>query len=275
MIKKIFNFLGRYRFRIIKVSNSNPITKNYLGKNEKYINLLKQSLKKNYENINNLEKKYGYSIDQNWLNDLALKTQISIKKSEPNFQHGRILYLNLRNYIKNLDKNNNQVTVFETGTSLGFSAVCMAKAMKDADHKNFKIYTTDIIPSNKKIYWNKFGDELGKRTRLEVLNEWQEYIENITFLSGDTVDILNNLHIKRINFAFLDAVHNKKYVQAEFEFVSDRQNIGDIIIFDDITQNQFPDLVKYILSIENDQKYKFEYLKSTDSRGYAIAKKTK
>ena len=109
----------------------------------------------------------------------------------------------------------------------------------------------------------------------QVWRRTREENEIITFLSGDTIDILNNLHIKRINFAFLDAVHNKKYVQAEFEFVSNRQNIGDIIIFDDITQDQFPDLVKYILSIENDQKYKFEYLKSTDSRGYAIAKKTK
>ena len=50
---------------------------------------------------------------------------------------------------------------------------------------------------------------------------------------------------------------------------------GDIIIFDDITQNQFLDLAKHILSIENEEKYLFEYLKSTDSRGYAITKKTK
>ena len=54
-----------------------------------------------------------------------------------------------------------------------------------------------------------------------------------------------------------------------------RQKVGDLIIFDDITQNQFPDLVKYIFNIENDKDYDFQYLKSTDSRGYAIAKKTK
>ena len=275
MIKKILNFFRRYSFKLIRVSNREQITKNFLGKNEKYQKLLDEALKNNFNNIDNFEKDYGFSIDEKWLNNLALKTQISIKKSQPNFQHGRILYACLRNYVEINNSSNKKITIFETGTSVGFSALCMSKAIKDSKIENFKIYTTDIIPSNLKIYWNKYGDEFGKRTRMEILDEWKEYLENITFLSGDTLDILTNLHINRINFAFLDAVHSRKYVKAEFDYVSKRQKVGDLIIFDDITQNQFPDLVKYIINIENDRDYDFRYLKSTDSRGYAIAKKTK
>tara|TARA_S200000501_G_C20739122_1_gene706535 strand:- start:86 stop:913 length:828 start_codon:yes stop_codon:yes gene_type:complete len=275
MIKKILNFFRRYRFKLIRVSNIDPITKIFLGTNKMYQNLLDESFKTNFNNIADLEKEYGFSVDENWLNNLALKTQISIKKSKPNFQHGRILYACLRNYIEKYNYNNKKITIFETGTSVGFSALCMSRAIKDAKFENYTIYTTDIIPSNLKIYWNKYGDEFGKRTRIEILDEWKEYLENITFLSGDTLDILANLHINRINFAFLDAVHSSKYVKAEFDYVRKRQKVGDLIIFDDITQNQFPDLVKYIFNIENDKDYDFQYLKSTDSRGYAIAKKTK
>ena len=100
MIKKILNFFRRYSFKLIRVSNRDPITKNFLGKNEKYQKLLDEALKNNFNNIDNFEKDYGFSIDEKWLNNLALKTQISIKKSQPNFQHGRILYACLRNYVE-------------------------------------------------------------------------------------------------------------------------------------------------------------------------------
>ena len=100
---------------------------------------------------------------------------------------------------------------------------------------------------------------------------------------NDYTDLAKGINLQLRNNKFLNYPNFKKIfnrtcgkqIYAEFEIVSNRQNIGDIIIFDDITQNQFLDLAKHILSIENEEKYLFEYLKSTDSRGYAITKKTK
>lgn len=275
MIKKIFNFFKRYRFGFVKVSSRSPISNIALGNDNKYKSLIKSVENETYNFIDTFEKKCGFSIDKKWLNDVALKTQISIKNSKPNYQHGRILYSLLRKYLEKNKIINEQITTLETGTAIGFSALCAAKAFEDANLTNYKILTLDIIPSQIKIFWNKFGDEKGKRSREEILKDWDKLLNNIVFLSGDTKDILQNLFIKRINFAFLDAVHNKINVQREFRYVSEKQKVGDLIVFDDITKNQFPELTEYLKNIGNKSDYEIEYLNSTDNRGYAIAKKIK
>lgn len=275
MIKKIINYFKRYSFKIVKISTKNPISNIPLGNDNEYRDLMKSVVNERYNFVDSLEKNSGFSIDKEWLNDVALKTQISIKNSKPNYQHGRILYSLLRKFIDIKIDTNQQVTVLETGTALGFSALCMAKAFDDSEFKNYKIITLDIIPSKTKIFWNKFGDEKGKRTREEVLKDWSKLNNNIIFLSGDTKNILQNLHLNRVHFAFLDAVHNKINVQREFKYVSERQQVGDLIVFDDITKNQFPELTDYIQSLGNKSDYEIEYLNSTDNRGYAIAKKVK
>ena len=275
MIKKIINYLKRYSFKIVKISTNNPISNKPLGNDNDYKKLIEGVENETYNYIDSFEKKCGFSINKQWINNIALKTQISIKNSKPNYQHGRILYSLLRKFIDEINDKKIQVTVLETGTAIGFSALCMAKAFEDSDFKNYKILTLDIIPSKVKIFWNKFGDEKGKRSREEILKDWHELQNNIIFLSGDTKNILQNLFVSRINFAFLDAVHNKINVQREFKFVSERQQVGDLIVFDDITKNQFPELTEYLQNIGNKSDYKIEYLNSTHNRGYAIAKKVK
>lgn len=275
MIKKIINFFKRYSFKFVKVSSTSPISNIALGNDNEYKNLIKSVEDETYNFIDIFEKKCGFSIDKKWLNDVALKTQISIKNSKPNYQHGRILYSLLRKYLQKNKNNNEQITAMETGTAIGFSALCVAKAFEDSNLTNYKILTLDIIPSQIKIFWNKFGDEKGRRSREEILKNWDRFLNNIVFLSGDTKDILQNLFIKRVNFAFLDAVHNKINVQREFRYVSEKQKVGDLIVFDDITKNQFPELTEYLKNIGNESDYEIEYLNSTDNRGYAIAKKIK
>ena len=279
-MKKIINILfnkAKSFIRIVRIELDLRfgIPYNYFGKKifaskQKYLEIFEVAKNEKFKNIDLFEESNSYKIDRNWLDTLALHTQVLIKSSKINYQHGRVLYTSLCKYLKD----NDDITILETGTARGFSALCMSKALSDYK-KIGKIFTIDILPHNKKMIWNCIDDIEGPKSREELLNPWSNNLQNIEFIRGKSNKVLKKLNLNRVNFCFLDAVHNKKYVQAEFEFVSNRQNIGDIIIFDDITQNQFPDLVKYILSIENDQKYKFEYLKSTDSRGYAIAKKTK
>ena len=109
----------------------------------------------------------------------------------------------------------------------------MSKALEDSE-KVGRIFTIDIIPHNKKLYWNCIDDCEGKKTRNELLEKWRYYLDNIVFITGRSQEILDSFYLKRINFAFLDAQHNYENIKNEFNFVSDKQLKGDVIIFDDV-----------------------------------------
>lgn len=239
---------------------------------EEYVELHNSCMCDEFKEIDILEKKLGFSIDKVFFENLALHTQVCKKKSKLNYQHGRILYSYLRNFIKvNYKKQNIKIiNTFETGTARGFSAICMSKAIQDSE-VNGNIITIDILPHNKKMYWNCIDDIEGKKTRQELLMPWSEQLDCITFFQGETYQLLNKIGISRIHFAFLDAQHKYDEVKAEFEFVSLRQKKGDIVIFDDVTELLFPGVVKAVKEIENSEKYKIEYIETSDHRGYAVA----
>lgn len=233
-----------------------------------YISLFNQIKNQKYEVIDNFESACGYQIDKNWLDNLALHTQIVIKKSQLNYQHGRILYSCLRKYLKT----NSNVNILETGTSKGFSSLCMSKAIEDSGGDG-KIYTIDIIPHEKKMFWNGISDSYGEITRKDLLKPWSEYSKNITFLNGRVKKVLNKINLERINFAFLDAAHNLNAVRIEFSHVSSKQIEGDIIVFDDVTKNKFNEVYNFVKSLEKEKIYNISFIQSTVKRGYAIAKK--
>lgn len=262
--------------QIIKIYYS-QITGNYIIRRRKeskqvYLDLFNELKSKKYPTIDNELENYKL-INKKWLDDLALVTQVTIKSSELNYQHGRILYSHLDKYLN--DHKSKQVTVLETGTARGFSSVVMAKAFKDNNYKNFKIFTIDIIPHNKKIFWNSITDFEGKKTRNEILSPWNKLMKNIYFLHGKSSRVLKRKsYLKRINFAFLDGAHDYKSVKLEFDFIFNRQKRGDIIIFDDVTQDKFNGIVKLVKEIKMNNTYDVQLLNSTINRGYAIAKKT-
>ena len=94
-----------------------------------------------YKEIDNFEESCGYFLDKDWLDNLALYTQIVIKKSQINYQHGRILYSLLMKY---LNQNNDKINVLETGTARGFSSICMSKAILDLGPKSLIIKEQNI-----------------------------------------------------------------------------------------------------------------------------------
>ena len=61
------------------------------------------------------------------------------------------------------------------------------------------------------------------------------------------MEFFNNIKLQRINFAFLDAVHDQNNISLEFEYVKERQIKGDKTIddFDD----QYKSLKDYILKM--------------------------
>ena len=155
----------------------NPLKKSYYAKDsDKYIKLKSQYAHSEF--VNDLIK----TIDKqtiNFIHDLAFETQIVLKKNKIDYDHGIILYYYLRIYISNKNKNE-KINIFDFGTARGFSALCMSKVLRDTA-SNGRIYTLDIIPNRKKIYWNTYFDKFGKRSRLNLLSKWPNLIEDIFY----------------------------------------------------------------------------------------------
>ena len=252
-----------------------PFGKSIRAEKQKYLDLHNKALKLDDSLICAFEEKSGFKIDINWWSDLALHTQVVIKKGQLNFFHGRILYSTLSAYLNNLDKKylkNNVVNIFETGTARGFSSICMARAIIDLKCQG-TITTIDCISHNKSFYWNCIDDHKGPQTRYDLLKKWNKELSKIIFIQGWTNEIIPKLGIQRINFAFLDAKHTKNDVLKEFEFVSKKQIKGDIVVFDDVTRKKFPGICEAVKIIEKKYNYKIENLNFDDLRGYAIATK--
>jgi hypothetical protein len=265
---KIQLFFFKIIFAIFKIGYPFGIMK--WSNKETYLKIYENTLNKNYPEIDNYEFKFKKKIDIKWFNKLALHTQVVIKKSTINYQHGRILYAELCNYIENNPKSN--LIILETGTARGFSSVCMSKAISDCKSVG-EINTIDILPNNKKIYWNSISDIDGKKTRPELLQKWNEYTNRIIFHSGDSINVLKKLYLKRVNFAFLDGSHNKKKLEIEFNWVMKRQIKGDIVIFDDYDPYNFIGIYNFVENLEKQKTYKIVKLFSDKNRGYAIAYK--
>lgn len=258
-------------------NNSKKFPKDFFGKKPwaskgEYLKLYVNAKKNESHMIKKFELNTGYSINKKWINKLALHTQIVKKESKLNYEHGRLVYSCLRNYLKDFENKKESVMILETGTARGFSSLCMSKALEDSCI-NGKIVTLDCLPHNEKMFWNCIDDLEGKKTRAELLQPWKKLLNNIIFLQCWTKDALPNLGFQRINFAFLDAQHSYKSVMSEFFYVSKYQKIGDVIVFDDVTEKKFPGIVKAVNQISSDGNYEIKNYIENEDRGYAIAKK--
>ena len=275
--RKIKNFLKLilnplYDIPILKKPlPTNPFGKKIIGTKEIYLKLHSKGILNLNKGVIDFQESSGFKVDEKWFNDLALHTQTCIKKSQLNFNHGRLIYSALSKYVSEInDKDNNRLTIFETGTARGFSAICMSKALID-QNKSGSIITIDCISHHEKIFWNSISDLDGPKTRIDLLSKWNEEISNIIFIQGWIKEIIKRLGIQRINFAFLDAQHTKSAVLNEFNYVFRRQNTGDIIIFDDVTHGLFDGVCEAVEIIKNNYPYEIEYILSDKERGFAIA----
>lgn len=203
-----------------------------------------------------------------WINQLALTTQICIKRSRPLFIHGYLLYCALRHYCATHPQET-RLTILESGTSRGFSALCMAKALDDAGVCG-TIYTFDINLviekgynqdgtvaepttdyTTKRIYWNCIADMSGPKTRYELIAPWADLAHKyITFIEDDIYKrlphFLRDQNITRVHFAFLDAKHTYDALSYELATVYMLQCPGDVIVCDDYTVGQFQGVVQAI-----------------------------
>lgn len=264
-LEHLYQLLSTY-FYFHKIKND-PFCKVNNNDEKTYYNLFNEVKDLDYKEVKAFENKSFFRIDKRWLDELALITQVTIKNSNLCYAHGRVIYSCLANYISN---KNEEINIIETGTSKGFSSLCMAKALSDF-HKKGKINTIDILPKNKKIYWNCISDIKGKKNRFELLEKWKDLNQKyINYYEGFSKKILEK-HLKqnRVHFAFLDGSHTYVDVRLEFKFVSERQLKNDIIIVDDYDL-QYPGLIKAVNELSQTFNYSLELISSESNRTYAI-----
>ena len=254
---------------------NSPFGKKPLASKDIYSTLAAEARSKVSPEVDSYEIDSGYAIDTAWLHELALHTQVVIKKSELCYQHGRVLYTTLSKYLNDNPPQNlcDSLNIWETGTARGFSALCMAKSLAD-QKRSGTIITFDVLPHTAQMYWNCIDDHDGMKSRAKLLEPWKDLVERyIIFHQGDTRLEMPKVKAERIHFAFLDGAHTYDDVFFEFNQVRDSQSPGDIIVYDDYTPKQFPGIVKAVDHICKEYQYHRTDLKAHDGRGYVVAKK--
>lgn len=248
-----------------------PICDRPLADRKDYLRLWEETRRQESDVVDKFEAECGNRIDREWLDKLALKTQIVIKNVPLCYFHGRLLYAALSRYLKS-QAPPEPVTIFETGTARGFSAICMSRALADSGVPG-SILTFDVLPHNADIYWNAICDSDGKMTRAELLADYAQLLGRIYFIQGDSRNSLRRVGCNRINFAFLDGMHTFEYVMEEFANVYPKQQPGDLVFFDDYTRELFPGVVKAVDKVCSDFGYRKTLIEVGPHRGYALAQK--
>ncbi|MSO55877.1 MAG: class I SAM-dependent methyltransferase [Acidobacteria bacterium] len=224
-----------------------------------------------YPVVDRYEETCGAAIDPEWFHELALLTQVTMKRSAICYQHGRLLYATLVRYTRS--RAHDHLTIVETGTARGFSALCLAKALDDAGATG-RIVSFDVLPHDVSILWNCIRDADGRRTRADLLKDYAGLIERYAiFHRGDTKRELAKMSLSRVHFAFLDSVHSYDHVMAEFSSIRDRQRAGDILFFDDYTPDAYPGVVKAADEICLAHGYSRNVVTANTQRRYLIAEK--
>lgn len=254
-----------------KAYYNDPLTAAPIASRDEYLRLWSEARNRRYPAIDDYERRSGAAVDREWLDRLALRTQIVVKKSELSYQHGRLAY----STVAALARQHDSINIVETGTARGFSALCMARALNDAG-KDGKIVTFDVIPHDVPMYWNCIADHEGggRQSRRDLLIDYAPLLERyVIFHQGDTKLEMPKVSMPRVHLAFFDGVHTRDYVTFEFHSVRARQQPGDVVFFDDYTPGQFGGVVEAVDEICATYGYDKEVIRTGDKRAYVIATK--
>ncbi|MFT7615556.1 MAG: hypothetical protein ACI8Y7_000370 [Candidatus Woesearchaeota archaeon] len=218
-----------------------------------------------------IQSRFKVVIKESFFHTLAAKVQIFPKAGPTNYVHGLLLYGAIKEYVRTHPQV--QYTIFETGTSKGFSSLCMAKALADSNVAG-RVVTTDILPVHKPIRWCCAADGKGKQNRLSLLSDYKDLLGYVIFLQGYTDILTKQVLLPRIHAAFIDAEHTFKPVLLELTYVSHFQEVDDIIVCDDYNIELYPGVVKAVDQFAKRRKYKKEVFGSAiDTRKYVLLTK--
>lgn len=192
---------------------------------------------KKYPVVDAIEQEYGHAVDRTKIEEAARVLACPVKKNAPNWQHGRVIYSVLANYVGGTPVGS-IVSCLDVGTAKGFSALCMEWALSDAgdDVRGildwYEVYSVDVVGPEERVRRNTVAEVGGYKTLAEILEPWPES-KTIKFSKNTGVGWLSESR-DRINFAFVDGKHQYETVRTESRLIAQRQEPGDVAIFDDV-----------------------------------------
>jgi len=210
-----------------------------------------------------------------FIHQLALISQVTKKVSQIDYSHGFLL-LSLLKRIKKGHPSIQNLRYFETGTARGFSAVTVAH-MANEFFQDYEVTTIDVLDHQTKRYWNCTGDTAGRRSRQELLSGYSSLLPKVKFLTIRTSTFMKRNKSHRTHLAFLDGSHTYKDVMREFNWIAESQEIGDMILLDDVTVGQFDGICRFVKEEKTDSRYREISLTVRPSgiKGFAIFERVK
>ena len=222
-----------------------------------------------YPEIDEVEKSLGFAIDRNWLESTARVLNCPVKVNAPNWQHGRVIYAVLRNFLENTTLRDASFSLLDIGTAKGFSAVVMARALVDSNRQHISIDTVDVMDPNSRERRNTVVELDGFKTLYETMNPFIPEKSTVYCHGGGSFALLDRLSggSRRIPFAFVDGKHAYEFVRREGLAIADMQRLNDIVLFDDC---QIPEVHRAVTSLLS--LYTVSYIEA-GPRKYAIARR--
>lgn len=195
-----------------------------------YADIFERERRQAYPMVDAFEARMGFALDRDRLEDLARVLACPFKAAPPNWQHGRVLYAAARAALarKPLDG-----YILDIGTAKGFSAMCLQLAVNDAAGERIPaVVSVDVMPPSARIRRNTVAEVDALKTLAEILARWPE-AEDVTFVESTGTDWLKS-KAGHVYFAFIDGKHTGEAVYQEGLLLKDRQEPGDVVVFDDV-----------------------------------------
>lgn len=246
---------------------------------EAYESAFTQEAARTYPAIEALEQEVGYALATERYLPAAQVLACPVKLNPPNWQHGRVIYALYRAYLESYVEDSARwssgagftelappppVTLLDIGTAKGYSALCALWALQDTQIQG-RVISLDVIDPDSEDRRNTVAECDGPKTLYQVLAPWQE-TAHITFLKADGRKWLTG-HTERVHCAFVDGKHSYEAVSWEAALLAERQQSGDLVIFDDV---QIPNVAK---AVSEARGYAVTYLDVLPNRRYAIARR--
>jgi hypothetical protein len=241
---------------------------------EQYAAAFHQERLVEYPVIDAIEDRFGWALGVNRLESAARVLACPVKKSPPNWQHGRVLYAITRQFVEALwnwkpdpadphrgPRGIDSFMCLDIGTAKGFSALCMTWALSDAGAPG-SVVSVDVLDPSERVSRNTVAEVDGLKTLGEILAPWPE-AQAITFVKSTGQKWLQE-HPDEVHVAFVDGKHSYEAVSWEGALLAERQQSGDLAMFDDVQMDGVAKAVKEL------RAYNIEYVDVLPNRRYAI-----
>lgn len=187
-----------------------------------------------------LEQQTGHALDKYRLESAARVLACPVKMRPPCWQHGRVVYSILRQYLQR-QQQMQRIFCLDIGTAKGFSALCATWALIDDPRAHVALWdvvSLDVLPVDQPTRRNSVMETDGPLRLSQYLEAWPE-ASCVRFLQSSGSEWLSRT-TQRVHFAFLDGKHRRDHVSAELGHLARVQKPGDVVVLDDL---QIPGVV--------------------------------